>query len=307
MNNPHAISRLVELSQKCSSKEFDAPGAAASYLVGTGGVAAYRAPYGKKIEAYGEGYKHDAVHGLKGAAIGAGAGAATGAGLIAAHSGARKHVVNLIGRAAAGTRGSKISKIYGYPALAGGYLGASIGAPVGVIAGIHSAKGHEIRNRHTNLAALDRLTELSRKIELGLFNPTKQVASYDPHGNYTGNKTAINPVGVAADATAVGAAGVGGVLAHNAIMGKFGTESGMASDAYGNAARSAANKITGAAPTVAKEGGFVMHNPATGSKVAGPGLIASGAVAEDAAKVGSKFGSVIDKIRGLGKFTKAVV
>jgi hypothetical protein len=158
-----------------------------------------------------------------------------------------------------------------------------------------------------NPYAVRRLTELSRKIEMGVFSPTKQVATVGPNGQFQGMKTEINPTGVAADAAAAGAVIGGGVLGHNAIMDKFGAEGGTAADAYGNAARTAATGLTNAAPTAVKEGGFVMHNPATGAQVAGPGMIASEEVAENAANLGSKFGGVIDKLRGLGKFAKAIV
>jgi len=91
----------------------------------------------------------------------------------------------------------------------------------------------EIRDNKHLLSALDRATELSRKIELGFFSPTKQVPSYNPNGQFAGVKTEANPTGLAADVAVAGGVVGGAALANNAIKNSYGVIGGKTSDAYG--------------------------------------------------------------------------
>jgi len=104
-----------------------------------------------------------------------------------------------------------------------GLIGAGLGLAGGAIGGYKWARNAGKKRIESNkqMSALDRLTELSRKIEMGFFNPTKQVPDYED-GQFNGMKTSVNPVGVVGDIAAAGAVGGAGYLGHKAVMGTYG-------------------------------------------------------------------------------------
>jgi hypothetical protein len=129
-----------------------------------------------------------------------------------------------------------------------------------------------------------RLRELSRKIELGFFSPTKQVSVQGQNGQFQGTQTEANPSGIAADTAVVGAGAVGAGALHNAVMNNYGTGSKVpgettAANAYGNAARNLLPPAISdsVVPAASKVGGLVDTAGATG--------------------IGSKIGNLLKSLR----------
>lgn len=116
----HLVSK--RFSAKDRLREL-AAGPVAHAVFGTANVGAYNAPWGKKTEAYKDGYLHDSKYMLGGAALGGAAGAGIGA---------------LVGK--------KWGR--GPSALLGGAGGMAIGQPIGFIKAIRDPRAKEIRDRH---------------------------------------------------------------------------------------------------------------------------------------------------------------
>jgi len=107
-----------------------------------------------------------------------------------------------------------------------------------------------------NLSAKTRLTELSRKVEFGLFTTNKP--QYGANGQFQGMDKEMNPVGIASTGAALGAGGYGAYRANKAIMETGGYKNAMdtaAASARG-AVSSGARQVGGMVPKGSKFGGI---------------------------------------------------
>lgn len=119
-------------------------------------------------------------------------------------------------------------------ALKLGGVGALAGLGLGAVGGYKLARNANKRRIAANqeLSAMDRLTELSRKIELGIF--TSNRPKYSQDGQFEGMDRKLNPVGYAAAGLGAAGAAYGGISAHGAVMNNYGKDAGSIGSAYSN-------------------------------------------------------------------------
>lgn len=281
-------------------------GTGTAFLVGNPAASAINAPQGKKYDAFKDAYGNVLVDreigGTAGALAGAGMGYGAGA-LLAKSKKGQKAAAKLVGSGPLASRleNYKLIKAGAKPvgALAGALGGLVVGSTAGIFHGHFGKRAQEIRNRDLSANLKPALRELAARSEAIVEFAMVRDASgrYVEVEDEDGGMGLGGAIKTGAGAAALGGAGYGAYRGHKAVMGRFGTVSGMtqADRVGGLGAAPISERLANlkAAKTAVASGGMAQAKGA---------YSAAGKYGMNAAKQTGR--GLLSKVAGLAKFLR---